>query len=373
MKLQEVCSATGLTKKTIRFYEEKQLITPTVERRNGRNYREYTQTDVDTLLEIATLRKAWFTIEEIHRMQEEPDAIRDIFPQYRQWLRQQKAELELLLAVAEQIDAEKVCSVHQLTETMSDAAAKLPLPPVDVKPRFRYLDELETRPAVVNDTNYITKVMPGNKVQRQLAVYGSGDSRDAPLMAADIANETAYMRKQPESAPVSGAPKEKPRKLQTWQRRLLIVSLTLVLLSAFMPRIYVLSEEYPALCCSNEAYDTLTEEFSTVTVRISGFYLSTPIGNDRFYGTIQFLDYPKAGKTSSGKFEPMELGRIWNNVHRGELWYYSDKRNRYGSLGTIFWDVLAEHLFIHTDEDYIVYPAASVADVDTLWLEMTPH
>ena len=56
MKLKEVCESTGLSRKTIRLYEEKGLLVPQMERRNGRDYREYTQADVDALREIATLR-----------------------------------------------------------------------------------------------------------------------------------------------------------------------------------------------------------------------------------------------------------------------------------------------------------------------------
>lgn len=42
MKLKEVCESTGLTRKTIRLYEEKGLLVPHKEYRNGREYREYT-------------------------------------------------------------------------------------------------------------------------------------------------------------------------------------------------------------------------------------------------------------------------------------------------------------------------------------------
>lgn len=43
MKVKEIAAQTGLKERTIRFYEEHDLIRPAMERRNGRNYREYTQ------------------------------------------------------------------------------------------------------------------------------------------------------------------------------------------------------------------------------------------------------------------------------------------------------------------------------------------
>lgn len=374
MKLQEVCALTGLTRKTIRFYEEKGLIAPQTERRNGRTYREYTQTDVDALLEIATLRKAWFTIEEIHQMQADPLAIRDIFPQYRQWLRQQKQELDMLLAVAEQIDEEDVSSIQELTQVMADAATRLPLPPLDIKPRFRYLDELEERPAVLPETNPINKVLRGSKLQHQLAAYSAGDQAETSLMTVDMMHETAEVRKHPESRPAAPPlPEPQPGGLRTWQRRLLIAAILMVVLSVFFPHVYLLEEEYTALCCSNEAYESLTEEFRFVTLRFQGIYFSTPFGNDRYYGTIHILDYPRKNGSSGGKFEPLELSKTLFDCQVGGLWYYSEKRQRYQSLGLIHWNFEKEQIFIHTENDYVVYPAQSVADADALWTELTAH
>lgn len=202
---------------------------------------------------------------------------------------------------------------------------------------------------------------------------GSGKHTDSALLAVDTMIETSDLRKHPESGPVLAPPSKPAPKLRTWQRRLLFLSIALILIAAFMPRIYILNKEYTALCCSNEAYDTLTEESTTVTLRLRGIYLSPPFGNDRYYGTLHILDYPKEGKTSGGKFEPLELGRLWRNVHTGGLWYYSEKRSRYESLGLIFWDVSAEQIFIHTEDDYIVYPAQTVADMNALWVEITAH
>lgn len=58
MKIKEVSQLTGLSKKTIRFYEEEGLITPEKTYQNGRAYRCYTQTDIQTLDEVALLRRA---------------------------------------------------------------------------------------------------------------------------------------------------------------------------------------------------------------------------------------------------------------------------------------------------------------------------
>ena len=144
----EVCEATGLTRKTIRLYEEKGLLVPQKEARNGREYREYSQEDVETLREIATLRRAWFTMDEISRMQQDPETIREIFPQYLQWLEAQQQTLRQLLTAARDIDPAQVKSVAELSREMKEAE-KMPLPQADIEPKFQYLDALEQRPQKV--------------------------------------------------------------------------------------------------------------------------------------------------------------------------------------------------------------------------------
>ena len=67
MKINEVEALVGITKKNIRFYEEKGLLTP---RRNSENgYREHEARDVEQLRQIKLLRKLGVPLEEIRQMQ----------------------------------------------------------------------------------------------------------------------------------------------------------------------------------------------------------------------------------------------------------------------------------------------------------------
>ena len=75
MKIKEVSQLTGLSKKTIRFYEEEGLITPEKTYQNGRAYRCYTQADIQTLDEVALLRRARFSVEEIKTILSAPEEI----------------------------------------------------------------------------------------------------------------------------------------------------------------------------------------------------------------------------------------------------------------------------------------------------------
>lgn len=67
MKINEVESLVGITKKNIRFYESEGLLSP---RRNSENgYREYSEADIETLRRIKLLRKLGMPLEEIRAMQ----------------------------------------------------------------------------------------------------------------------------------------------------------------------------------------------------------------------------------------------------------------------------------------------------------------
>jgi len=79
MKIKEVCQQTGLTKKAVRYYEEEGLFCPERRTVNFREYREYTQKDVEELRRIACLRSLSLSIEELRRLREEPDAAPEIF------------------------------------------------------------------------------------------------------------------------------------------------------------------------------------------------------------------------------------------------------------------------------------------------------
>lgn len=68
MKMKEVCTSTGLTERAVRFYVQEQLVTPHSQRRGGRIWLDFSETDVARLRAIGTLRKAGFTIDEIRSM-----------------------------------------------------------------------------------------------------------------------------------------------------------------------------------------------------------------------------------------------------------------------------------------------------------------
>lgn len=67
MKINEVESIVGITRRNIRFYEKEGLLTPARNTQNG--YREYGEAEVAALKEIKLLRKLGVPLDEIRRMQ----------------------------------------------------------------------------------------------------------------------------------------------------------------------------------------------------------------------------------------------------------------------------------------------------------------
>lgn len=67
MRINEVEALVGITKKNIRFYEEKGLLSPRRSTENG--YRDYGEAEVAVLRRIKLMRKLGVPLEEIRKMQ----------------------------------------------------------------------------------------------------------------------------------------------------------------------------------------------------------------------------------------------------------------------------------------------------------------
>lgn len=234
MKLKEICEKTGLSRKTLRLYEEKGLITPQKELKNGREYREYSEIDLQNLQNIALLRRAWFTMDEIRQMQQEPDSIQEIFPQYLKWLRAQKQDLDALLQTAEQIEFSVIENISQLTERMAVTASELPLPKYDVVPHFLYLDEKEEETMKKKERKSwqapLEEGVSDSRVYRQLVASTSKSPEDDLAVAFGQARDAQAMLREDthglvQEIPIGDAPAIAAGK---------IITLLLALVSGFL-------------------------------------------------------------------------------------------------------------------------------------------
>ena len=168
MKIYEVSEKTGLTTKTIRYYEAEGLLSPEKQWQNGREYRNYSEADIQRLTKIAALRRARFSVEEIRHIHEAPGDIPEIFQSYRRRLQQEQVDLSAILAVINNITSEALTSEDTLISQMKPATVGLPLPAVDLDPHFRYLDEMEELSQLVSH-----RITPQEQKQKDIAAMGA--------------------------------------------------------------------------------------------------------------------------------------------------------------------------------------------------------
>ena len=124
MKINEVEALVGITKKNIRFYEDKGLLSPGRNTENG--YRDYGQAEVDALRRIKLLRKLGVPIEEIRRMQEGTQTVGDGMRRHLVTLERERKNLEESVKLCEllkerteplgELDAESVLSEMERLE-----------------------------------------------------------------------------------------------------------------------------------------------------------------------------------------------------------------------------------------------------------------
>ena len=73
MRIKEVAKRTGLTAKTIRYYDSVGLVVPDMEMKDHRVWRDYGEKHALLLSVVATLRRASFKVEEIALLLTSPE------------------------------------------------------------------------------------------------------------------------------------------------------------------------------------------------------------------------------------------------------------------------------------------------------------
>ena len=125
MKIKEAAAAARLTERAVRLYEEKGLISPAVKNINGRDFREYGEEDVKRLCNIAALRRALFTLEEIREMQTSPESIPAIFTANRSRIHAEYMQLSYLVSKIDALDDDAVAGIkspEQLSRAIFERA-----------------------------------------------------------------------------------------------------------------------------------------------------------------------------------------------------------------------------------------------------------
>jgi DNA-binding transcriptional MerR regulator len=144
MQIGEIAERTGLTQRTLRFYEERGLLQPATRLEGG--FRLYTEDDLRRVERIARFRNVLkLSVLETKRMIEAEEAITEIGQQARQEpdvaaKRQQLLQAVELLESEEQLLNDKV---EQLRVLGAEWRAKLQR----YRQRLKQLEELEKLPA----------------------------------------------------------------------------------------------------------------------------------------------------------------------------------------------------------------------------------
>ncbi len=106
MKINEVETLVGITKKNIRFYEAEGLLSPQRNRENG--YRTYSDEDVAILRQIKLLRKLGLPLSEIRSIQQGTITLDDGLRRHLVVLERQKENLEQASGLCQRLSREAV-------------------------------------------------------------------------------------------------------------------------------------------------------------------------------------------------------------------------------------------------------------------------
>lgn len=137
MKIKPVCDITGLTDRTIRYYIEEQLISPTyTENYLGRKSYDFSEEDIDALKNISVLRKFDFTIDEIKEILNDAEKSKTIIQNVKTRNKQVLASAQFRQFVLSQIKEDRAYSVAELALELSTASESLPKAEEKVKRSF---------------------------------------------------------------------------------------------------------------------------------------------------------------------------------------------------------------------------------------------
>lgn len=104
MRINKVEELVGITKKNIRFYEEKGLLTP--ERNTENGYREYSDEDVSMLQKIKLLRQLSIPIEEILKLQKGYLTLEDCMRRHMIFLDREEENVRQKKSICAQLEAD---------------------------------------------------------------------------------------------------------------------------------------------------------------------------------------------------------------------------------------------------------------------------
>ena len=105
MRLNEVIKQVDLSKRAIKFYEEKDLLKP---KRDNNGYRNYTDKDISLLKEISSYRKMGIALSDIKKILNDKDVLKQIIIEKKKEITISQKELETLEKFIENNNVEEL-------------------------------------------------------------------------------------------------------------------------------------------------------------------------------------------------------------------------------------------------------------------------
>ena len=135
MKIKEVISQTGLTDRAIRLYIENGLVTPENEKSyNGRNNYNFTQTDIEHFEQIAILRKAGFSLEQIKTIKSGGESAKEVLIAYLNDKKESVVTGQKIVDALKDIPQQEIVTIDYVCEKIKDSFEQTSLPDADIKP-----------------------------------------------------------------------------------------------------------------------------------------------------------------------------------------------------------------------------------------------
>lgn len=134
MKIKEVIKKTELTDKAIRLYIENGLVAPSIdESYSGRKSIDFSDDDVERLINIALLRKAGFSIADIKEIIESDEKAKNVVERFIEETENNIQHETEIIEKLRGIPAENGISMKTICESLSKAVEKKQVPKEDMK------------------------------------------------------------------------------------------------------------------------------------------------------------------------------------------------------------------------------------------------
>ena len=331
MKIKAVCQETGLTPRTIRFYEAQGLIAPASETRNGRQYREYSPEDLAALQHIAALRRAMFSLEEIRRMQTAPDQIGPVLAEYQTRMSQLAVQAAFLAQAASALSPEDMGDYQTLAEALVQAAGQASRPPRQIAPHFGRFDP-EVTVQTWDKRRNLEKQMQSQNAALLIQAMTSADQQSQVTRQVRIAGGASPAVQQ--FAVIQGLQNtlaDEPGvnvPSRTTPKAVLIGALCLVLvLAVLLARVPVTIDRDLTGVCWMESDGAYVRR---ATVHISGVYWRSLLLDNTFYGQLYFDGISREDNLLDLTFTYSKRGCC-----ESALTYYRPAENQVTGIGDI--------------------------------------